>query len=255
VETGTGLDEHGDLSLAPGSYPGTPVAAPTLLMPTCRHLIRPRRNRPLLQAVTVPCARCAVPEGGHSSLAGALGGAGVAPMEQRTAVVAVGSNASPAVMRHKLGSRGVSVVVPMVTGILHNVAVGHSAHVARGGYVPAAPMHSSGALSRVVVQFLDPEQLAAVDATEPNYERVQLAPGRHPVVLSGGRRPARSWIYASRRGVLRRADLGPTLLTQADLLARLGTASLPELLADLRAPDGLSERRRRPPRSRRRRAP
>ncbi len=249
MDGGGGSEDPGDLSLDPDSYPGTPIASPTLVLADCQHLIRPRWGRPVSRAIVLPCPPCSVTPGqDRSALSVALRRVGADPMEQRTAVVAVGSNASAAVMRHKLSSRGVSPVVPMVTGILRNIAVVHSAHVSRGGYVPAAPVHLPGVRSRVAVQFLDADQLAAVDATEPNYERVPLDPTRHLVVLSGGWRPADPWIYASRRGVLRGAGLGTGLLTQADLRLRLVTHDLPALLAQLAAPDGLSDRPRHRPR-------
>lgn len=164
-------------------------------------------------------------------------------------MVAVGSNASAAVIRHKLLSGGVSPVVPMVSGVVRNIAVVHSAHVSRGGYVPAAPMHSPGARRPVAIQLLDDEQLAVVDLTEPNYERTALDPARYPLTLLGGQRPTAAWIYATRRGVLRAADLGASLLTQAELWERLGArdpGGIPDgpgqvaaYLADLASPHGL----------------
>lgn len=244
----------GDLSLAPETYPGTPISAPTLVLPACLHLIRPRPARSLARARTVSCPHCVGADpGGHPCLSVALRRVGARPLGRRTAVVAVGSNASAAVTRHKLSSHGVSPVVPMVTGVVRNLAVVHSAHVSRGGYVPAAPMHSPGACTAIAVQFLDDDQLAVVDATEPNYERIALDPAHHPLVLAGGRRPIPSWIYATRRGVLRAPDLGTSLLAQADLWERL-RARDPEgvheradggadHLSDLASPHGLIRRR------------
>ncbi len=256
---GAAVDEHGDLSRAPDSYPGTPTSSPTLLLASCRHPLRPHARRPLSQAGTESCPHCATaaPHTPRAPLATALRRVGARPLGSRTAVVAVGSNASPAVMRHKLSSRGVSPVVPMITAVVRNLAVVHSAHVSRGGYVPAAPMHSSGARGTVVVQFLDDDQLAAVDSTEPNYERVPLDPARYPLVLSGGQRPGQPWIYATRRGVLRLPGLGARLVPQSELRALLRPHGVrtgldrvegDRDLAHLASPHGLIARPRRRPR-------
>jgi hypothetical protein len=107
----------------------------------------------------------------------------VAGLDARSAVVAVGSNASPTVMRDKLTRAGRNAVVPMVVGVVDNVAVGHSAHVSIRGYLPAAPMRRPGARTRVVVSFLDDAQLRAIDDTEGNYDRVIVTEARHEVML------------------------------------------------------------------------
>jgi hypothetical protein len=143
-------------------------------------------------------------------------------------VLAVGSNAASAVIRYKLGRRGASAVVPLVTGVVRGLDVGHSAHVSRGGYVPATPVHRSGARTRVVLQLLDDEQLEVVDATEGNYERVELTATRYPVVLAGGGRPRRVHVYTSLRGVLGRPGERPVpMLPQPDVLAVLRAAGVP----------------------------
>jgi hypothetical protein len=86
------------------------------------------------------------------------------------------------------------------------VRVGHSAHVSAGGYVPAAPYVGDGHTDAVVGWF-DDEQLALVDATEPNYHRLALDPATQ--------------LYVSRWGVVA-VDGRPLPLTdQATLLARL----------------------------------
>ncbi|MDO5628905.1 MAG: hypothetical protein Q4G43_11350, partial [Mobilicoccus sp.] len=141
----------------------------------------------------------------------------VAATEERTLVVAIGSNASPAVLRRKFERRGVGAVVPMVRATAGNVAVGHSAHISRPGYVPAAPIASDGASTDVVASLLDDEQLAALDATEPNYDRLLVDATHHPLVFESGERPERYWLYVSARGVVGDDD-GPTpLRSQAEI--------------------------------------
>jgi hypothetical protein len=70
----------------------------------------------------------------------ALAQAGAAPLETRSLVVSVGSNSSADVMRRKFANyhQPVSAVLPLVRGQLHNIAVGHSAHVSQAGYIAAA---------------------------------------------------------------------------------------------------------------------
>ncbi len=139
------------------------------------------------------------------------------PLAARTLVVAVGSNASPDVVRDKLARAGADTVVPFVTGTLAGVTVAHSAHVSVPGYVPWAPAASTGSLTRVVAAHLDADQLTALDATEPNYQRRLLHPGRHQLVLDDGERPATFCLYDSRHGVLRPGGRLLAALPQADL--------------------------------------
>lgn len=226
---------HGDLTRVPLAYPLEPVDGPRLVLAGCEHPVRPRHRRPLAAALTPACEVCGELHevAARRSLSAVLADLGEAPLADRTPVLAVGSNAAPAVLRHKLGSRGVSTVVPVLTGVVRALDVTHSAHVARGGYVPAAPVHRSRSRSRAVLQLLDDHQLAAVDETEPNYERVEVSAARYPVVLGGGVRPRRVHVYASRRGVL---DLpgrpaGP-LLPQPEVLRLLDAAGVPHTGGD-----------------------
>lgn len=121
----------------------------------------------------------------------------------RTPVAAVGSNASPAVLVRKLAGLGPGEVVLDVR-TLRGVLVGHSAHVARAGYVPAAPYAGDGA-TQVVVGWFDPQQLAALDATEPNYVRRHLDAGVD--------------VYTSRWGVVAVGGAAVPLTSQERLLA------------------------------------
>jgi hypothetical protein len=226
---------HGDLTQVPLAYPLSPVDGPRLLLAGCEHLVRPRARRPLGASRTPHGPDCT---GEHAHLANrplgaALEELGEAPLAERTPVLAVGSNASPAVLAHKLGRHGVSTVVPVVTGVVRTLDVTHSAHVSRGGYVPAAPVHRTGARTRVVLQLLDEQQLSAIDATEPNYDRVEVTATRYPVVLAGGLRPRRVHVYASQRGVLTLGGPGSTaLLAQPDVLAALDAAGVPHTGGD-----------------------
>jgi hypothetical protein len=221
---------HGDLTRTPLAYPLDPVAGPRLVLAGCEHPVRPRHGHGLGRASAATCPECAAALGRVAALPlrSALAALGAAPLADRTPVLAVGSNAASAVVRHKLASRGVSPVVPVVTGVVHGLGVAHSAHVARGGYVPAAPVHRSSARTRVVLQLLDDEQLEVVDATEPNYDRVEVTGSRYPLTIAGGARPQRVQVYASRRGVLDLPGHGAgALLSQPEVLSALEVAGVP----------------------------
>jgi hypothetical protein len=124
----------------------------------------------------------------------------LASVEGRRLVVAVGSNADPAVLAGKLRRAGVIGPVSMVLAAA-GIAVGHSAHVSPGGYLPAAP-YASAVTTQVVGLWLTPEQRAAVDATEPNYRRVRLPTAQWPLAIDGAEAPEDYDVYASRWGVV-----------------------------------------------------
>ncbi|MFL6053488.1 MAG: hypothetical protein ACJ72W_11300, partial [Actinoallomurus sp.] len=144
-------------------------------------------------------------------------------MADRRPVLAVGSNASPAQIVRKLAGR-VRVVVPMTCARVSGLTAGVSAHVSRPGYVPAVPVLAPGSTTELFVLWLDVEQLAAVDRTEPNYHRAWL-PASVTVSLPG-LGPLRCHLYAGRHGCLVDASGAPIRLAgQPDLLAGLLAAS------------------------------
>ena len=86
-------------------------------------------------------------------------------------VVAAGSNASPARLLEKLGP---NAVVPVLFGRALGLDVRYSAHVARYGSVPATAWPVPGTSVPLPALLLDDAQLSALDATEPNYDRIGL---------------------------------------------------------------------------------
>jgi hypothetical protein len=88
------------------------------------------------------------------------------------AVVAVGCNAAPSVLRDKLTRSGANTHVAVAPVRIDGLAVGHSAHVSVRGYIPATPYAAPGVRTDVHVSWFDDDQLAAIDETEPNYERI-----------------------------------------------------------------------------------
>jgi hypothetical protein len=123
-------------------------------------------------------------------------------------VVAVGSNVVPAVVHAKLAAAGVAGDVPFLLCRVHGLGVAHSAHVSPGGYVPTTAFAEPGSALRLVVSWFTDRQLAALDATEPNYHRRRLP-------LPGPPGLPHAYVYVSRWGVLAPggAPLPPT--TQA----------------------------------------
>ncbi|MFF7986847.1 hypothetical protein ACFZDK_48550 [Streptomyces sp. NPDC007901] len=126
----------------------------------------------------------------------------------RVPVLAVGSNASPAQLQHKMAEFGVSEPLPMVRGRVTGLDVGVSAHVSRLGYVSAAPVHSPSSVRELFVLWLDGRQLEVIDASEGvplpngNFRRVRLpAPDVHVALADGTTLPG-VHAYVNRHGVL-----------------------------------------------------
>ncbi|MEK8172633.1 hypothetical protein NKH77_36085 [Streptomyces sp. M19] len=64
------------------------------------------------------------------------------------------------------------------------------------------PVPGPAADTRLVVGWLDTAQLAAVDATEPNYGRIPLSGDDCPMTLPSGERLAGAYLYVSVHGLL-----------------------------------------------------
>jgi hypothetical protein len=179
--TTLGLDV--DLTAHPWRYPGPSAATAGLLHEGTFH--------PLREATGVWLDDDATP------LDTVLRRAGAPGTEGRHAVVAIGSNASPAVLDRKLARAGASTTVPLLTARLTGVGTGHLPHVNPAGYVAAVPLADPGAERAVVVALLTAEQVAALDTTEPRYLR---RTGGEGLELAGSTGP---WsLYVSRLGAV-----------------------------------------------------
>ncbi|MEU9241934.1 hypothetical protein [Streptomyces sp. NPDC048385] len=126
----------------------------------------------------------------------------------RVPVLAVGSNASPAQLQHKMAESGVSGPIPMVRARVAGLDVGVSAHVSRLGYVSASPVASPSAVRELFVLWLDGRQLEVIDASEGvplpngNFERAWLpAPAVRATLADGTALPG-VHAYVNRHGVL-----------------------------------------------------
>ncbi|MFC7017252.1 hypothetical protein ACFQMH_37330 [Streptomyces viridiviolaceus] len=147
--------------------------------------------------------------------------------EDRVPVLAIGSNASPGQLRHKMAGFGITSPIPMVKARVTGVDIGVSAHVSRLGYVSASPVSAPDTVRELFVIWLDAEQLAVIDVSEGvplptgNFDRAWLpAPGvrieADGVVLSG------AYAYVNRHGVLHNGTAAPrTHPGQRALLAEL----------------------------------
>jgi len=199
------------------------------------------------------------------SLASVLEQEQVAGLGARVPVLAIGSNAAPAQLRHKFGSSSTPLVVPSVLAWVRGVRVGFCAFVSALGYVPATVFPQAGAETGTVVQLLDDDQLAEIDETEsPAYRRVWL---ETPILLQTGERLAGAYAYVARGGYLaeetgawvmgtpgeRRpasVDQGRWFADQRSLLARLcldaafaeAMGADPDEVVERRAGAGVSER-------------
>ena len=141
-------------------------------------------------------------------------------LDDRAMVLAVGANASPSILANKLRLAEVSGAVGMVRAEVVGLAVGHSAHVSRRGYVPAGP-YAADETTGVVALWLTDEQCTAIDATEPNYDRVELRRDDNPLRLEIGETPTTYGVYVSQWGVLATDGGALRLGTQRELFARL----------------------------------
>lgn len=145
----------------------------------------------------------------------------VSSLDRRAPVLAVGSNASFAQLRAKLAQG--PFAVPMIKTNANGVAPGVSAHVSRPGYIPATPIPTPGETSTLFLLWLDADQLARIDATEPNYDRVALGTDLHPVMDAADGTPLPACeIYVSKHGHLIDADgVARRLVPQRELINSL----------------------------------
>lgn len=132
--------------------------------------------------------------------------AGASPLAGRIPVAAYGANASPPQLVWKFRNALPEVAIPVLRGRIRGLRLAFSAHVNRWGYMPAAVRASDrlGEELATFVTFLDPEQVARMDKTEPNYERVTIGhPGGDSILLlDSGEELRMCSLYRTRHGVL-----------------------------------------------------
>lgn len=217
------LDLSCDLRTEPWRYPGPWASGSGLITDARLHRLRLVGHAPLGQASVSATA-----VGGDLSdelgLDEALTRLGVVPTASRHRVLSVGANACPGILETKFLRGGVSVVTPLFSVRISGIAVGHSAHVAHGTYIPATPFVAPGSVTDMWLILVDDDQLDCLDATEPNYVRTTISADMFPMSVTGPgveHKLAAAEVYTSVFGVLTDEN-GPVLLTgQAELTARL----------------------------------
>ncbi len=135
-------------------------------------------------------------------------------------VLAYGSNASRAVLARKLGPRAPVRGEPIAVA---GVDVVFSRHVSPHGAIPATVVAAPGTTIEAFVLHLTPAGLAALAATEPNYDLEPV--GGVPAFVSrhGPLAPATALAAVPAQGRALPA------LTEAELLARVRARVAPEL--------------------------
>jgi len=151
-----------------------------------------------------------------------------APMSQRVPVLAIGSNASVAQLRHKARSQHFPLLIPMVLAEVTGLEVGHAAKLVHLGYIPATVRFAPQAHEQLFVQFLDRQQLREMDATEVGYRRIWLPAEQVPVRLDSGETLGGVYAYVADGGYLVEAGEFIPRATQSRIIERVRTAS-PEL--------------------------
>lgn len=89
-------------------------------------------------------------------------------LEERTPVLAYGSNAAPKVLSRKLALSDQPVLVEPAR--LCGFDVVYSAHISPYGAIPATLQRSPGTEVQVHLIHMTPAQIGVISATEPNYE-------------------------------------------------------------------------------------
>jgi hypothetical protein len=144
-----------------------------------------------------------------------------------TGVLAYGSNASPEVLRRKLGEVAEVILARPVT--LPDTDVVFSAHVSLHGAIPATLAPSPGTEVDAWLLAVPAAAIAVLDATEPNYERMpygtaQAYLSRHGPLRIGGAEIALAAVRARGRSL--------PALTEVELLEKVRRVLAPNQSPD-----------------------
>ena len=91
---------------------------------------------------------------------------GVAPMHERTAVLAYGANAAPSRLRHKFSVQAPGTIFPVFKARLHDFDIVYACHFSSYGAIPATPAPCRGTVVEIAVTYLDRRQLTRMHETE-----------------------------------------------------------------------------------------
>jgi hypothetical protein len=157
-------------------------------------------------------------------------------LEQRTPVLAYGSNAAPKVLSRKLALSDQPVLVEPAR--LRGFDVVYSAHISPYGAIPATLQRSPGTEVRVHVIYMTSAQIGVISATEPNYEAALLEDVE--CRLEDGEQLSNVSAYLSRHGCLlvEGSEIALTAVTATGrTLAAIAEPEAMELVRSLLCPD------------------
>ncbi|HEX3241425.1 MAG TPA: hypothetical protein VHR18_14975 [Solirubrobacterales bacterium] len=149
----------------------------------------------------------------------------------RTAMLAYGANAAPAVLARKLADLP-AVPLPVVRAELDHFDVVYSAHISPYGAVPSTLQRSPGTTVPVFVAYPTSDQQALLTTTEPNYELRRLAD--LSLRTEAGEAPTAVNAYVSRHGCLALDDAEVALAAVAAAGRRLASMGEVEVLEHVR---------------------
>lgn len=155
--------------------------------------------------------------------------------ENRTPVLAYGSNRAPEQLNRKFG-HAPATVIPVEAALLADFDVVHAAALTRYGAVPAMLQHAPGTVVSIMVTWLGPADLEAMHASElgaANYRFAALDGVR--LTLSDGRVETVAFSYVGARGAFGEDGMA---VAQAALPAqgrRFRAATTAEMLERYRA--------------------
>jgi hypothetical protein len=150
----------------------------------------------------------------------------------RAPLLAYGANAAPAALARKLAALA-EAPLPFLRAELEDHDVVYSAHVSFHGAVPANLHESPGTVAPLFLAYPNEEQLAALSATEPNYELVRIDSLR--CRLEGGEEVGEAAAYLSRHGSLSVGGSAVALAAVESSGRRLPALSEPEVLELVRS--------------------
>ena len=157
-------------------------------------------------------------------------------LEERTPVLAYGSNAAPKVLSRKLALSDQPVLVE--PACLCGFDVVYSAHISPYGAIPATLQRSPGTEVQVHLIHMTPAQIGVISATEPNYavellEDIECRP-------EDGEELSQVSAYLSRHGCLlvEGSEVALTAVTaRGRTLAAIAEPEAMELVRSLLCPD------------------
>lgn len=126
---------------------------------------------------------------------------GVSP-NGRVPVLAIGSNAAPAQLRHKFrtSQSNTPLFVPSIRARVSGMRAAFCSFVSPLGYVPATMVQDERAETEMALQLLDEAQLRQIDASESTaYKRVWV---ETPILLETGELLPGAYAYVARHGSL-----------------------------------------------------